>query len=153
MSGSRRIVFDLQATQSVDQRHRGIPRYVADLAFAIEEVAPEAIDSYLLNPDLAIPPAHVSERLAGTGKLRRLEDVDWEQASLLHIASPLEMAQPGHRLLPPAARTAGLPWVVTFYDLIPHLMPEAYLEDPGLRRRYRARLQLVRNAAGVLTLS
>ena len=153
MSGSRRILFDLQATQSVDQRHRGIPRYVADLAFAIEETAPEAIESYLLNPDLAIPPAHVADRLARTGKLRRLEDVDWERASLLHIASPLEMSQPGHRLLPPAARTAGLPWVVTFYDLIPHLMPEAYLEDPGLRRRYRARLHLVRNAAGVLTLS
>src|SRR3989442_14739914 len=55
--------------------------------------------------------------------------------------------------LPPAARAAGVPWAVTFYDLIPHLMPDYYLEDPGLRRRYRARLQLVRTATAVLTLS
>ena len=32
-------------------------------------------------------------------------------------------------------------------------MPDYYLEDPGLRRRYRARLQLVRTATAVLTLS
>src|SRR3989442_8971822 len=55
--------------------------------------------------------------------------------------------------LPPAARAAGVPWVVTLYDLIPHLMPDYYLEDPGLRRRYRARLQLVRTATAVPTLS
>ncbi|MDQ1514786.1 MAG: hypothetical protein QOE80_616, partial [Actinomycetota bacterium] len=154
-----RVLFDLQATQSVDQRHRGIPRYVADLAFAIEEIAPDAVDTYLVNPDLALPESHVTQRLVDVGKLRHTDDVDWSGLSssrmpgLLHIASPLEMTRPAHRLLPPAARIAGLPWVVTFYDLIPQLMPDYYLEDPGLRRRYRARLQLVRGAAGVLTLS
>ena len=66
---------------------------------------------------------------------------------------PLEMSVPEDRLLPPGARAAGVPWVVTFYDLIPHLMPDYYLEDPGLRRRYRARLQSVRTATAVLTLS
>ena len=153
MSGDRRVLFDLQATQSVDQRHRGIPRYVADLAFAVEEIAPDAVDSYLVNPDLALPEAQITERLVRAGKLRRVDDTDWSRAGLLHIASPLEMTRPGHRLLPPGARAAGVPWVVTFYDLIPQLMPDYYLEDPGLRRRYRARLQLVRGAAGVLTLS
>jgi len=153
LSGRRRVLFDLQATQSVDQRHRGIPRYVADLAFAIEEIAPEAVERYLLNPDLAVPEAHIAARLLDAGKLHLTDDVDWAAADLLHIASPLEMTRPGHRLLPPGARTAGLPWAVTFYDLIPQLMPDYYLEDPGLRRRYRARLQLVRTAAAVLTLS
>jgi len=147
------VVFDLQATQSVDQRHRGIPRYVADLADAIEEIAPEAVDTYFVNPDLAVPEAGITERLLTAGKLRPTDEVGWDGASLLHIASPLEMTRPGHRLLPPAARAAGLPYVVTFYDLIPQLMPQYYLEDPGLRRRYRARLQLVRNAVGILTLS
>src|SRR5437763_1195793 len=65
----------------------------------------------------------------------------------------MEMSVPADRLLPPAGRAAGVPWAVTFYDLIPHLMPDYYLEDPGLRRRYRARLQLVRTATAVLTLS
>ena len=87
------------------------------------------------------------------GKLRRSDDVDWASVPLLHISSPMEMSVPADRLLPPAARAAGVPWAVTFYDLIPHLMPDYYLEDPGLRRRYRARLQLVRTATAVLTLS
>ena len=153
MSGPRRVVFDLQATQSVDQRHRGIPRYVADLANGLEEIAPEAVDTYFINPDLAVPETGVTEGLRAAGKLRVSDEVDWAAANLLHIASPLEMTRPGHRLLPSAARRLQLAYVVTFYDLIPQLMPQYYLEDPGLRRRYRARLQLVRNAAGILTLS
>ena len=151
--GDGRVVVDLQAIQSVNQRHRGIPRYVTDLTFAVEAVDPAAVGTYTVNPDLALPDVGVSERLAEAGKLLRSEDVDWTAAGLLHIASPMEMSVPGHRLLPPAARAAGVPWAVTFYDLIPHLMPDDYLEDPGLRRRYRARLQLVRLATAVLTLS
>ncbi|HEY3238906.1 MAG TPA: glycosyltransferase family 1 protein [Acidimicrobiia bacterium] len=145
------VLFDLQATQSVDQRHRGIPRYVLELALALDEVSPDHIGVYLVNPDLALPEA--AERLVATGKLRSADEVDWDSAGLLHIASPLEMNLRPHEQLPPAARRADLPRVMTFYDLIPFLMPEYYLEDPGLRRRYRARLQLVRTAAAVLTLS
>ena len=147
------IVVDLQAIQSVDQRHRGIPRYITDLTTAVEAIDPRAVATYSVNPDLALPEIGLSERLAQAGKLRRADDVDWTGVRLLHIASPMEMSVPDHRLLPPAARAAGVPWAVTFYDLIPHLMPDYYLEDPGLRRRYRARLQLVRTATAVLTLS
>jgi glycosyltransferase involved in cell wall biosynthesis len=147
------VVVDLQAIQSVDQRHRGIPRYVTDLTTTIEAIDPQAVTTYAVNPDLALPEVGLSERLVQTGKLRRSDDVDWSAVRLLHLASPMEMAVPYHRLLPPAARAAGVPWAVTFYDLIPHLMPDNYLEDPGLSRRYRARLQLVRAATAVLTLS
>ncbi|MCA1846643.1 MAG: glycosyltransferase family 4 protein, partial [Actinobacteria bacterium] len=148
-----RVVFDLQATQSVDQRHRGIPRYVADLAYAIEHISPDAVGAFVVNPDLALPEPGVTDGLVAAGKLRRVDDIDWGDVGALHIASPLEMTRPGHRLLPPGARAAGVPLIVTFYDLIPQLMPQYYLEDPGLRRRYRARLQLVRLATAVLTLS
>ena len=148
-----RVVFDLQAVQSVDQRHRGIPRYVVDLALAMEASGREPVAVYAVNPDLALPETGLSQRLIAAGKLARSDDVDWTTAGVLHIASPLEMSVPDHRLLAPGARAAGVPWVVTFYDLIPHLMPDYYLEDPGLRRRYRARLQLVRTATAVLTLS
>ena len=147
------IVVDLQAIQSVDQRHRGIPRYITDLTAAVETIDPSAVATYTVNPDLALPEVGLSERLAAAGKLRRSDDIDWPAVPLLHIASPMEMSVPEYRLLPPAARAAGVPWAVTFYDLIPHLMPDFYLEDPGLRRRYRARLQLVRTATAVLTLS
>ncbi len=43
--------------------------------------------------------------------------------------------------------------MVTLFDLIPLALPETYLEDPGQRRRYLARLELVRGADGVLTIS
>jgi glycosyltransferase involved in cell wall biosynthesis len=145
------VLFDLQATQSLDQRHRGIPRYVLELALAMEATAPGAVDGYLLNPDRALPEA--AERLAATGKVGFPEDVDWEAAGLLHVASPLEMTLRPHRQIPPVARRAGVPRVITLYDLIPWLFPHFYLEDPGLRRRYRARLQHVRTATAVLTLS
>jgi glycosyltransferase involved in cell wall biosynthesis len=148
-----RVVVDLQATQSVDQRHRGIPRYLANQTFAIEATDPGIVGVYATNPDLAIPELDVSRPLLAAGKLRRSDDVDWRRAGLLHIASPMEMTIPVRRLLPPPARALGVPWIVTIYDLIPLLMPEAHLEDPGLRRRYPARLQLVRTATAVLTLS
>ncbi|HEV3362804.1 MAG TPA: glycosyltransferase family 1 protein, partial [Acidimicrobiia bacterium] len=153
MTAGGGTVVDLQAIQSVDQRHRGIPRYITDLTAAVEAINPAAVGTYTVNPDLALPEVGVSARLVQAGKLRRSDDVDWAGVRLLHIASPMEMSVAEHRLLPPAARAAGVPWAVTFYDLIPHLMPDFYLEDPGLRRRYRARLQLVRTATAVLTLS
>jgi glycosyltransferase involved in cell wall biosynthesis len=152
-AAGRGVVVDLQAIQSVDQRHRGIPRYITDLTAAVETIDPGAVETYTVNPDLALPEVGLVERLVEAGKLRRSDDVGWAGVRLLHIASPMEMSVPEHRLLPPAARAAGVPWAVTFYDLIPHLMPDFYLEDPGLRRRYRARLQLVRTATAVLTLS
>ena len=152
-SAEARVVVDLQAIQSVDQRHRGIPRYITDLTTAVEAIDPSVVTTYTVNPDLALPDLDLSRGLVEAGKLSRSDDIDWSAVDLLHIASPMEMSVPVDRLLPPSARAAGVPWAVTFYDLIPHLMPDYYLEDPGLRRRYRARLQLVRTATAVLTLS
>jgi len=152
-AGDGRVVVDLQATQSVEQRHRGIPRYLANQVFAVEDTDPGIVGAYATNPDLAVPDLEISRRLLAAGKLRRSDDVDWRRAGLLHIASPMEMTIPVRRILPPAPRALGVPWVATIYDLIPHLMPASHLEDPGLRRRYPARLQLVRTATAVLTLS
>ena len=42
---------------------------------------------------------------------------------------------------------------MTLYDLIPEIFADRYLADPGLRRRYRARLELVRAADLVLAIS
>ncbi len=148
---TRPVLFDLQAIQSLDQRHRGIPRYVLELALALEETAPAAVDAYLLNPDRALP--EEAERLAAGGKLCFPEDVDWETAGLLHIASPLDTTLPPHRQLPLGARRARVPRVVTLHDVIPYLFPELYLEDAGMSRRYRARLQLLRTTAAILTNS
>jgi glycosyltransferase involved in cell wall biosynthesis len=42
---------------------------------------------------------------------------------------------------------------VTVYDLIPDIFPDIYLQDPGSRRRYRARRELVRAADAVMAIS
>jgi hypothetical protein len=42
---------------------------------------------------------------------------------------------------------------VTLYDLVPDIFPDWYLQDPGLRRRWRCGREVVRVADAVLTLS
>ncbi len=145
------VSFDLQATQTVDQRHRGIARYAHELALAVEESFPDHVGAYLVNPDLAL--SETVEHLVGTGKVVPIDEVDWQAGTILHTVSLFEMSVPLQRLLPAGALRAGVRWTVTFHDLIPLLMPDAYLEDPGRRRRYLARLQLLRMADAVLTNS
>ena len=52
-----------------------------------------------------------------------------------------------------ARASRGMRLAVTLYDLIPEIFAERYLEDPGLRRRYRSRLELVRAADLILAIS
>ncbi len=51
------------------------------------------------------------------------------------------------------ARDSRIATVVTLYDLIPLIFPDQYLRDPALRAFYSARVQLIRQADGVLALS
>ena len=46
-----------------------------------------------------------------------------------------------------------LRFAVTVYDFIPLLFPDIYLRDPWQRRRYKARLELIRRADLVLAIS
>jgi glycosyltransferase involved in cell wall biosynthesis len=151
VSATGPVLVDIQGTQSLDHRDRGVARYVLELALALDEVAPERIGAYLVNPDLALPGN--LDRLVATGKLRHADEVDWPAGAVLHIASPFELSVPLRRLLPAPAARGEVPVVVTLYDLIPEVLAETYLADPGLRRRYRARQQLVRSADAILALS
>ena len=122
-----------------------------ELARALEEATPDRVTSYLLNPDLTLPAG--IEPLVAAGKLRFVDEAHYPDGALLHLASPVELSIPLHRLLAPAARRARLRLLVTLFDLIPQAMPEEYLQDPGLRRRYRARVELVRQADHVVAIS
>lgn len=145
------VLVDLQGAQSVDHRDRGIARYVVELALALEEAAPQRVSAYLLNPDLALPAG--IEALVAAGKLHFVDEVAYPDDALLHLASTFELGIPLQRLLPPGARHGRLALVVTLFDLIPEANPEEYLQDPGLRRRYRARRELVRQADHVVAIS
>ena len=146
------MLLDLQGAQSVDHRDRGVARYVVELAQALERRAPDRVGAYLLNPDLALPAG--IEPLVASGKVRFVdEERAYDGGGILHLASPVELSLPIERLVPPAARAAGLRLCATVFDLIPLTMPDVYLQDPGLRRRYHARLELLRGADALLAIS
>ena len=146
------MLLDLQGSQSKDHRDRGVARYVVELAKALERVAPDAVGTYLVNPDLALPTD--IEPLVASGKVRFVDEPGvYERGGLLHVASPVELSLPIDRLVPPAARAAGLAIGATVFDLIPLAMPDVYLQDPGLRRRYLARIELLRGADAVIAIS
>lgn len=145
------VLVDVQATQSAAHRDRGVARYTAELASALWAGHPALVHSFLLNPDAA-PPGSI-EALVASGRLTYSDRVDVRGARLLHVCSPFELDVPIARLWPARAATRGLRLAVTLYDLIPEIFADRYLADPGLRRRYRARLELVRAADLVLAIS
>ena len=145
------VVYDLTGTQSPDHRNRGIGRYVAQLATALQEVAPDRIGAFAANPDLALPSG--VEPLVAGGKLLPSDEVVVGPDSVVHVASPYELSVPVRRLWPEAAERAGAALVVTLYDLIPEVLAGPYLADPDFRERYRARHELVRAADAVLAIS
>jgi glycosyltransferase involved in cell wall biosynthesis len=145
------VLFDVQATQSASHRDRGVARYTAELAGALWRRDPSLIHSFLLNPDLA-PPGSV-EALVASGRIVHSDRVDVDGARLLHVCSPFELEVPISRLWPARAASRGMRLAVTLYDLIPEIFADRYLADPGLRRRYRTRLELVRAADVVLAIS
>src|SRR5688572_24899228 len=137
-----RVVVDIQGTQSVDHRDRGIARYIVDLAAGLASTAPDTVASFTFNPDLPLPAG--IEPLVASGLLIAAPDAVYDPSTILHIASPIELAVPFERVLPTAARDAGAAVVVTLFDLIPAVFPDRYLMQPGIRRRYYTRLELVR---------
>lgn len=145
----RSVVVDLQALQSPDHRGRGIAKYALELALALEARDPGVVSRYLLNPDL--PPPGDLGALIGTGK------VGYDEipvgARLLHVLSPFELAVPINAVWPGWAHERGFRVCATVYDLIPLEHPDVYLRDPGQRTLYSARLELLRAADALLTIS
>ena len=125
-------------------------RYAVDFANALVATVPELVDQILLRPDL--PPLTDLPEALGLGPLTT--EADWGRAGgVFHALSPFDIATPVREIWPREASRAGRRLVVTVYDLIPELFPETYLVDPGTRRRYRARREVIRAADHVVTLS
>jgi len=153
-SGEPRVVLDVQATQSVMYGGRGIARYVADHATAIEAAAPGLVRAFLLNSRYTIPAA--VERLMATERVRWSDrlDPDLMRGPLVyHVMSPFEMAVPTAEVWPLAIRRPGVALVATLYDLIPFIFPDVYLSEPGARARYVARSSILHAADVVLAIS
>ena len=139
------IVFDLQAIQSAAHGERGIARYVADLAMALQAEHPDAIDAFLWNDNL--PRVARLDTLGLATKLRSFSEVRGTDVDILHVNSPFELLDFGEIAAPIRARKV----VVTCYDLIPYRFPDRYLSDPTTSVRYRTRLGLLATADAVVT--
>ncbi|HUE60666.1 MAG TPA: glycosyltransferase [Acidimicrobiales bacterium] len=144
------VTIDLQAAQSPHYRERGIARYALDYTKSVTRAAPELFGQVLVNPKLPLTP--------GVDDLRRYATVtalpDWDGGGrVFHVLSPFELDIPVAQLWPRQASRRGMQLIVTLYDLIPEIFPDVYLQDPGQRRRYRARRELIRAADHVVTLS
>lgn len=145
------VVLDVQAVQSPDHRGRGIGRWVTEYALGLCAAAPDLVGGLLLNPALPVPRGDDIDALRATGLLRPAGPTATREAAVYHVLSPFELHQALDGVWPGFATQLRL--AVTLYDLIPEVLADRYLADPGYRRRYRARQQLVRSADAVLAIS
>jgi glycosyltransferase involved in cell wall biosynthesis len=143
----RGVIFDLVAAQSPSYRGRGIARYSTELVRAMVQYHPELVSSIVVHPELG--------PIDGTDDLAEwlTTSPDWAEGSVLHMGSVIEPEVPVRVYWPREASAHRLYTAVTLYDLIPELFPGWYLQDPGLRRRWRCCLEVVRQADAILTLS
>ena len=141
------VIFDLVAAQSPSYKGRGIARYTVELTRAIVKRHPELVSSVVVHPELEPP--------EGTDDLADwlTTKPDWAAASVVHLSSAFEPEVPVRVYWPREATAHRLLMSVTLYDLIPDVFPGWYLEDPGLRRRWRCCREVVRTADAVLTPS
>ncbi|MGH9114423.1 MAG: glycosyltransferase family 4 protein [Acidimicrobiales bacterium] len=153
------MTIDLRPAQLVAYRERGVARYALELTRAMVRRHADLVGAVLVDPRL--PPVGRVEELVALGGARPFGD--WVEAArrpadlpggrILHLTSPFDLEIPLGQLWPRASTAAGSKLVVTVYDLIPDVFVEDYLADPGLRRRWRARRELVRSADRVLAIS
>lgn len=141
-------LVDVQGVQSRTFGERGVARYLTELATALERWFPESVERYLLNPDL--PTESALERLPASSRIGRVGE-PFPGGRVYHVGSPFEQDVSLDGIWPPGVRQ--LPLVVTLYDLIPALLPEIYLVEPATRRWYLNRLEFVRRADMILTIS
>jgi glycosyltransferase involved in cell wall biosynthesis len=108
---------------------------------------PELVSSIVVHPELG--------RAEGTEDLAPwlTTSPDWAEGSVLHMSSVFEPEVPVRLYWPREASSHRLYTSVTLYDLIPDVFPGWYLQDPGLRRRWRCCREVVRQSDAVLTLS
>jgi glycosyltransferase involved in cell wall biosynthesis len=122
---------------------------VRELGLALGRWHPELEPWFVLNRDLPVP-ALMTEAFMRHGRVVFSDDSDLPLDAIYHVPSPFEPS-PLDRLWPPSFR--GLPLVVTLHDLIPAVFPDENMPDPGVRRFYWTRAEVIRQAERVLSVS
>jgi glycosyltransferase involved in cell wall biosynthesis len=122
---------------------------VRELGLALGRWHPDIEAWFVLNRDLPAP-ATVTDAFAPYGQLAYSDDPALPSDAMYHVPSPLEPWRID-RVWPAALRK--LPFVVTIHDLIPAVFPEECMPDPSVRRAYWTRLEIIRQADRVLSVS
>ena len=156
LAPTRRLYLDIQAAQDPFNYERGIPRYAAMHAAALVE-RPGTVSRLALSPYLgaprSLPPEHRSSPLlcwntaAELSRARREGPIAYHLMSPLHVGPSLEASFPFAALAPDDAL------VVTMYDAVPLLEPREYLHTRSASSSVRSRIDVLRSADLVLTLS
>jgi glycosyltransferase involved in cell wall biosynthesis len=133
----------------------GLGRYTRELALHLVKEHRNVIAGLEIDRELPVPGA--IDDFAGLGLLRQWPyDVRplmrEDGVRIFHVLSPFSPF-PVERLFPPALSRIGALLVVTLHDLIPYVESDTYLAEPQVRGWYHARLNLVRQADGVIAVS
>ena len=158
MTGRRidhRLVLDIQTIQNPFFGERGIPRYTSELSRALLK-AGAPVAAMVMNPNLPYPrllhPDLAASPTLRWNSAREMRRVAAEGPVAYHVMSPFEAPRPVQAVLPPFALDAGVAQVFTIHDMIPALF-EVFARGGDLDRMYRGRLDLIRRADLVMTLS
>ena len=153
---SRSVCLYVDGAQNPGSLDRGIGRQVSEHARAIHLVRPSVLHSVLLNPGRSLTgnlTSFLGSGLLGWGPGSRSADrPPRDLPRVYHIMSPFEPTS-AEVMWPRWARDSRIATVVTLHDLIPLIFADQYLPDAGVRAWYMARLELIRHADGVLTVS
>ena len=120
-----------------------------ELALALGREHRELELSFVTTRELPVP-AGLFEALSPYGRILHADYQALSAPAIYHIPSPFEPSATDV-LWPPERRDDLL--VVTLHDLIPAVFPAEQMPDPGVRRAYWARAELVRQADRVLAVS
>jgi len=153
---SRSVCLYVDGAQNPASLERGIGRQVSEHARAIHIVRPSVLHSVLLNPGRSLT-GNLSSFL-GSGLLRwgagprSADRPPSDLPRVYHIMSPFEPTT-ADVMWPRWARDSRIATAVTLHDIIPLIFADQYLPDGAVRAWYMARLELIRHADAVLTVS
>ncbi len=170
-----RVVFDMQACQTPGSARRGVGRYSESLYRAFAALGGDTDVHAVIAAELPVenlPPLceHRLKRLPnfpewGTERGFRGGESDAIDATLyascigdlnadiVHVAHAFEGFSERIALPPAAGRGSGLLVSATLYDLIPLRFPEHYFRNQSFHHWYLSRLQWLRQADLLLSIS
>lgn len=146
------LFLDVRALQS-EHAGRGIGRYVANHASAVDRIFPGGVGGFVVRRDRPLPDA-----LKAIGESRLLRARSEPRGLLLdgpavfHAMSPFE-SMPWPWLWPRAVRRRDAALVATAYDLIPLIFEGHYLAEPRVRMAFDVHCGIIRGADAVVAIS